>query len=66
MRKNCKECPWVVNNKHNESWPHYVEKMESIGQIKNKKHSCHMITSDTWGYKTKIDNTNVCIGYKLY
>jgi hypothetical protein len=36
--------------------------MEKIGQIENKKHACHMITSDTWGYKESITENNVCIG----
>ena len=62
MRKECLECPWTTNGKHSESWPEYVAKMESIGQIKNKRHSCHMITNDTWGYKEEITGKNVCIG----
>ena len=33
-----------------------------IGKIKNKEHACHMITSDTWGYKEDITSKNVCIG----
>jgi len=64
-RKPCKECPWVVKNKHNDSWPKYVEQMENIGQIQNKKHACHMITSDTWGYENVIDKNNVCVGSML-
>jgi len=64
-RKPCKECPWVTGTKHNDKWPDYVAKMESIGQIKSKKHACHMITSDTWGYKREINNNNVCIGSQL-
>jgi len=39
--------------------------MESIGQIQSKKHACHMITKDTWGYDNPIDNNNVCIGSQL-
>ena len=64
-RKPCKECPWIVKNKHNDSWPKYVEQMENIGKIKNKKHACHMITSDTWGYEKPIDESNICAGSLL-
>ena len=35
--------------------------MESIGQI-NGEHACHMITQDTWGYNTEINDKNVCVG----
>jgi len=62
MRNQCKECPWSNNNKHNKSWPEYVQVMESIGKVKNKKHACHMITSDVWGYNQEITSKNVCMG----
>ena len=62
MRKECKECPWINNNTHSKSWPEYVHTMEVIGQIQNKKHACHMITSDVWGYKEEITEKNVCMG----
>jgi hypothetical protein len=61
-RNPCKECPWIVKNKHNDSWPKYVEQMENIGQIQQKKHACHMITFDTWGYENAINENNVCVG----
>lgn len=61
-RKPCKECPWVTSSTHSEKWPGYVATMEDIGKIKNKKHACHMITSDIWGYKSEINNSNVCVG----
>lgn len=64
-RNPCKECPWINGNKHSIEWPNYVAKMESIGQIKSKKHACHMITKDTWGYDKAIDDNNVCIGSQL-
>jgi len=35
MRKSCKECPWVVRNKHNDS---IVEFSKRTG----KSHNCHM------------------------
>jgi hypothetical protein len=62
MRKCCKECPWTTNSQHSKSWPDYVNVMEKIGQVKSKKHACHMITKDTWGYKEEISDSNVCIG----
>ena len=59
-RKPCKECPWTKDNPHSVKFRDYSEKMESIGKIEN--HSCHMINKDVWGYKTEIDNNNVCVG----
>ena len=61
-RKTCKECPWTKDNSHNKNWSGYASKIESIGKIKNKRHACHMITSDIWGYKGDITDKNVCIG----
>jgi L-rhamnose mutarotase len=59
VRRSCKECPWKTSGKHSESWPEYLKAMNKIG-IDN--HACHMITKDTWGYTTKIDNSNICVG----
>ena len=64
-RKPCKECPWITGNNHNDKWSDYVHKMENIGKIKSKKHACHMITPDTWGYKQDINDNNVCIGSQI-
>lgn len=61
-RKACKQCPWITTSKHSQSWPGYVSSMESIGQISGKRHACHMITTDTWGYESPIDESNVCVG----
>jgi hypothetical protein len=61
-RKPCKECPWTKDDSHSKSWPGYVKAIEGIGKIQNKKHACHMITSDIWGYKGDITDKNVCIG----
>lgn len=63
-RKPCKECPWKSDTKHSKAWPSYVEKLESIGRIKDKKHACHMISTDVWGYETTINENNVCVGPK--
>jgi hypothetical protein len=60
-RKPCKECPWAKDDSHSKSWPRYVKTIEGIGKIQNKKHACHMITSDIWGYKESITDKNVCI-----
>jgi len=63
-RKICKECPWITNIPTN--WPDCVTKMESIGKIENKKHACHMITTDNWGYNELITDKNLCIGAKNF
>jgi hypothetical protein len=36
--------------------------MNSLGKIQNNNHACHMITSDVWGFKSEINQKNVCIG----
>lgn len=65
-RKQCKECPWNKKNPHSKKWALYVKKMESIGKIKDNSHTCHMISSDVWGYKEEINEKNICIGsYKF-
>ena len=61
-RKQCEECPWKNQNKHSLNFRNYVEKMNSIGKIQNHEHACHMITSDVWGFKSEINQKNVCIG----
>ncbi len=35
MGKMCKECPWVVRNKNNDTIVNHSKKW-------NKKHNCHM------------------------
>lgn len=60
MKKECKECPWKNDNGHSLKFRTYVEKMRKLGKIEN--HSCHMINKDVWGYKTNIDEKNVCVG----
>jgi hypothetical protein len=61
-RNQCRECPWGNTHRHSKDWMGYVKKMESIGKIKDGVHACHMITSDTWGYRGRIDQSNVCVG----
>jgi hypothetical protein len=36
--------------------------MRSLRKIET--HKCHMISNDIWGYKSEIDQKNVCIGSK--
>ncbi len=38
MKKPCKECPWVVRNKHNDTIIEFSKRT-------NKKHNCHMTTA---------------------
>lgn len=63
-RKCCKECPWKSKSKHNSAWPKYFSKILSIKGDKKFVHACHMVTSDVWGMKTIINESNVCIGAK--
>ena len=57
----CSDCPW--NTKKHKRWISWVNKTPTV---KNKIHKCHLKDKDTWGYKTKITNENVCEGRKLY
>ena len=45
---SCKECPWVVKNKHNESIVGFSKKMD-------KPHNCHMVKGgqDLWNVEEK-------------
>jgi hypothetical protein len=60
MNKGCSECPWNNNNPHSLKFRNYVDKMESIGKIKN--HKCHMKSSDVWAKESDINDDNICIG----
>jgi hypothetical protein len=61
-RKQCKECPWKNENQHSLKFRDYAKKMNSVGKIQNSEHACHMIKSDVWGFKSEINQKNVCIG----
>jgi len=63
-RKSCKECPWGNKDQHSLKFRNYVEKMNSVGEIQDHKHACHMITPDVWGNNEKISEKNVCVGSK--
>lgn len=46
--KNCKECPWLIRNKHNDS-------ITSFSERTGKAHNCHMTegVKDFWNPSTK-------------
>lgn len=54
--KNCKECPHIIRNKHNDMVVNFSIKH-------NKKHNCHMINGgkNLW----KVDKKTECYGSKL-
>jgi hypothetical protein len=52
-KKPCKECPWVVRNKHNDTIVNFSKRMD-------KNHNCHMINKNIWDVK---DN-EICQGRK--
>lgn len=56
-KKPCKECPWVVNNRNNNTIVNHSKKW-------NKKHNCHMLIKDTdinlWDNFPKFQ----CVGNK--
>lgn len=54
-KKPCKECPWVVRNKHNDIIVNFTKRM-------NKNHNCHMINKNIWDVK---DN-EICKGRKEF
>ena len=59
MKKPCKECPWMVRNKNNDSIISHSKRF-------NKKHNCHMKIKDTeeqlWDQKPK----HQCVGNRDY
>jgi hypothetical protein len=59
MKKPCKECPWVVKNKHNEMITNHSIKH-------NKPHNCHMISPEKRGGLWDVKEETKCIGRKLY
>lgn len=55
MRKNCKECPYIVDNDNNHN-----KKFREISK-KHGKHKCHMIKDgDFW----KPTDENICCNFK--
>lgn len=55
LKKPCKECPWVVRNKHNDTIVNHAKKW-------NKTHNCHMVDSNIWDTKKECQ----CAGNKQY
>ena len=41
MEKPCKECPWKVDNDHN-------NKLREFTQRTGRKHTCHMVNPKLW------------------
>lgn len=55
MEKCCKECPWIVRNKNNDSIVNHSKKWD-------KKHNCHMLINGT-NKKLWEDNPEFqCVG----
>lgn len=56
MEKNCKECPHIVRNKHNDMIVSFAEKQ-------NIRHNCHMVNGgkNLW----KVDDKTECYGSKM-
>lgn len=63
-RKPCRECPFINNNPFSLKFRGYVDKMRKLDKVEDN--ACHMITSDIWGFKSEINNKNVCIGSKTF
>lgn len=57
-KKPCKECPWVVRNRHNDTITKFSKRI-------NKKHNCHMTNAgrkNLW----KIEEGCQCVGQELF
>lgn len=55
----CKECPWVVRNKHNDMIVGFSKRMD-------KPHNCHMISPEIRGGLWDIKEKTKCNGRKEY
>jgi hypothetical protein len=55
MDNPCKECPWFIKNKHNESIVSHSKKFK-------KKHNCHMKKKVLWEENPQYQ----CFGNKSY
>lgn len=60
-RKACSECPWKVNNNHNNNLIQVIKRWVTAGVRENTEHRCHMISTDLW---KPTDENNICIGSK--
>lgn len=54
---NCKECPWIVKNNHNNNIVNFSKRMD-------KPHNCHMVKGgkDLWN----VSDITICVGRKKY
>jgi len=50
----CKECPWKVENNHN-------NKLKNFVQRTGRKHTCHMVNPKLWDTS---DDKQICKGIK--
>jgi len=55
IKKNCKECPWVVRNKNNDTIINHSKRL-------NKKHNCHMLITGTNKKLWTLDPEFECFG----
>ena len=54
-KKTCKECPWVVRNRHNDT-------IVKHSKEHNKKHNCHMIPFEKSGGLWDMKKECQCVG----
>jgi len=59
MKKPCKECPWVIKNRNNNSLTNHAKRL-------NKTHNCHMIDSDKRGELWDTKKDCQCVGNKMF
>lgn len=57
-KESCNSCPYKIKNKHNDKWTSYVDKMNSVGLIPDKRHVCHM-RGNVW---SEVTEENICVG----
>ena len=57
MKKNCKECPWVVKSTNNINFTNHAKQY-------NKAHNCHMIPGGNKKQLWNIKEDCICIGSK--
>lgn len=59
MKGHCKECPWVVRNKNNDS---FIEHSKRTG----KKHNCHMKIKNSDEKLLDENPKHQCEGNRLF
>jgi hypothetical protein len=55
----CKECPWVVKNKNNDTLVEHLKRFK-------KKHNCHMVKEKDKGTIWEVKERYQCVGNKKY